>query len=122
MGMTQGTIGGVLRGVQVAELEGHVSRSAVYLIHKEVRTGAGWKLSGFRQASIAKKRMLSHAECERPVTRSTIGVKSLPRWSEDRPQSPDRSDLWQAGGDKPGLAESNMVDPSYAQTCLQDRH
>jgi len=35
---------GVLRGVQVAELEGHVSRSAVYLIHKEVRTGAGGKL------------------------------------------------------------------------------
>ena len=34
MGMTQGTIGGVLRGVQVAELEGHVSRSAVYLIHE----------------------------------------------------------------------------------------
>ena len=33
---------GVLRGVQVAELEGHVSRSAVYLIHLEVRTGA-WR-------------------------------------------------------------------------------
>jgi hypothetical protein len=32
---------GVLRGVQVAALEGHVSRSAVYLIHIEVRTGAG---------------------------------------------------------------------------------
>jgi hypothetical protein len=33
-------LGGVLRGVQVAELEGHVSRSAVYLVHNEVRTGA----------------------------------------------------------------------------------
>jgi hypothetical protein len=44
MGMTQGRLGGVLRGVQVAGLEGHVSRSAVYLVHKEVRTGAGWKL------------------------------------------------------------------------------
>ena len=32
---------GVLKGVQVAELEGHVSRSAVSLIHVEVRTGAG---------------------------------------------------------------------------------
>jgi len=35
-------LGGVLKGVQVAELEGHVSRSAVYLIHIEVRTGA-WR-------------------------------------------------------------------------------
>jgi hypothetical protein len=33
-GQAQGEIGGVLRGVQVAGLEGHVSRSAVYLIHK----------------------------------------------------------------------------------------
>ena len=38
--IAQGEIGGVLRGVQVAGLEGHVSRSAVYLVHKEVRTGA----------------------------------------------------------------------------------
>jgi hypothetical protein len=30
----QGKYGGVLEGVQVAELEGHVSRSAVYLVHK----------------------------------------------------------------------------------------
>jgi len=29
--------------VPVAGLEGHVSRSAVYLVHKEVRTSAGWK-------------------------------------------------------------------------------
>ena len=36
----QGRLGGVLKGVQVAELEGHVSRSAVYLVHKEVWTGA----------------------------------------------------------------------------------
>ena len=42
--LAQGMLGGVLKGVQVAELEGHVSRSAVYLVHKEVRTGAGWKL------------------------------------------------------------------------------
>jgi len=47
MRLAQGRIAGVLRGVQVAELEGHVSRSAVYLIHKEVRTGAGWKLKWF---------------------------------------------------------------------------
>jgi hypothetical protein len=32
--IAQGGIGGVLRGVQVAGLEGHVSRSAVYLIHR----------------------------------------------------------------------------------------
>ncbi len=38
---TQGRLEGVVEGVQVAELEGHVSRSAVYLIHSEVRTGAG---------------------------------------------------------------------------------
>jgi hypothetical protein len=52
----------------VAELEGHVSRSAVYLIHGEVRTGAWevqWRKN--RQASIAKNRMLSHDKCERPV-------------------------------------------------------
>ena len=35
--------GGVVEGVQVAELEGHVSRSAVYLIHKFDRFGAGAK-------------------------------------------------------------------------------
>jgi hypothetical protein len=29
----QGQLGGVLEGVQVAGLEGHVSRSAVYLVH-----------------------------------------------------------------------------------------
>jgi hypothetical protein len=33
-GQAQKGIGDVLGGVQVAELEGHVSRSAVYLIHK----------------------------------------------------------------------------------------
>jgi hypothetical protein len=65
----QGQLGGVLRGVQMAELESHMSRYAVYLIHVEVRTGAWaipWRMNC--QASIAKKRMLSHAECERPVT------------------------------------------------------
>jgi len=36
-GRAQGRLGGVLEGVQVAPLEGHVSRSAVYLVHKEVR-------------------------------------------------------------------------------------
>ncbi len=39
-GRAQGRLGGVVKGVQVAELEGHMSRSAVYLIHIEVRTGA----------------------------------------------------------------------------------
>ncbi len=33
-GQAQGSIGDVLGGVQVAGLEGHVSRSAVYLVHK----------------------------------------------------------------------------------------
>jgi len=35
----QGRYWGVLEGVQMAELEGHVSRSAVYLVHK----GLGWR-------------------------------------------------------------------------------
>jgi hypothetical protein len=30
----QGSLGNVVEGVQVAELEGHRSRSAVYLVHK----------------------------------------------------------------------------------------
>ena len=34
MGRAQGRLGGVLGGVQVAELRGHMSRFAVYLIHK----------------------------------------------------------------------------------------
>jgi len=38
-GLAQGETMDVLEGVQVAGLEGHVSRSAVYLIHK-VRAGA----------------------------------------------------------------------------------
>ena len=33
--MAQQRRGGVVEGVQVAGLEGHVSRDAVYLIHKE---------------------------------------------------------------------------------------
>jgi len=40
-GMAQGRLAGVVEGVHVAELAGHVSRSAVSLIHIEVRTGAG---------------------------------------------------------------------------------
>ena len=79
-GMAQGKLRGVLGGVQVAELEGHVSRSAVYLVHKEVRTGARLENSRcFRQASIAKKRMLSHAEYKRPVIcRTRSGRASMP--------------------------------------------
>jgi len=50
----QGRLGGVHEGTQVAGLEGHVSRSAVYLIHIEVRTGAGLANGrGFRPTSIA---------------------------------------------------------------------
>ena len=33
-GSAQGLLGGVRGGVQVAGLEGHVSRSAVYLVHR----------------------------------------------------------------------------------------
>jgi len=40
-GAGAGKAWGAHQGVQVAELEGHVSQSAVYLIHVEVRTGAG---------------------------------------------------------------------------------
>ena len=46
MGEGQGNHGDVPRGVQVAGLEGHVSRSAVYLIHKEWT----WRVSGRRRA------------------------------------------------------------------------
>jgi len=53
-GLGQGRPGGVVEGVHVAELEGHVSRSAVSLIHIEVRTGAGIG-EVFRPASITKK-------------------------------------------------------------------
>jgi len=52
--LAQGRPGGVVEGVHVAELEGHVSRSAVSLIHIEVRTGAGIG-EVFRPASITKK-------------------------------------------------------------------
>jgi len=85
--------GGVVEGVQVAELEGHVSRSAVYLVHKEVRTGAWLRnRSSFRQASIAKKRMLSHAECERPVTQRTKAAEARCR-SCPRPRGVDFGSL-----------------------------
>jgi hypothetical protein len=60
--------GGVVEGVQVAELEGHVSRSAVYLIHKRFGPAPAGNWRGSRQASITKKRMLSHGERKRPVT------------------------------------------------------
>src|ERR1035437_8484278 len=67
----QGNHGDVPWGVQVAGLEGHKSRSAVYLIHK----GLGRRRADDRRvhprASSGKKRMLSQAECERPVTGDT---------------------------------------------------
>ena len=51
----QGKIADVHEGVQVAGLEGHVSRSAVYLVHKGLgrRRADGWRMNP--QASIAKK-------------------------------------------------------------------
>ena len=62
----------VLGGVQVAGLEGHVSRSAVYLVHK----GAGRRHAEERRTVLPgvkklRNRMLSQAVCERPVTRGT---------------------------------------------------
>ena len=70
-GQAQKMPGDVARGVHVAGLEGHKSRSAVYLIHK----GLGRRRADDRRvhprASSGKKRMLSQAECERPVTGDT---------------------------------------------------
>jgi hypothetical protein len=62
----------VRQGVRVAGLEGHVSRSAVYLVH----TGLGQRRAdeGRRESArrlLLRKGMLSHAECERPVTGDT---------------------------------------------------
>ena len=45
MGAAQGRIRDVRGGVEVAELEGHVSRSAVYLVHTGLgrrRADEGW--------------------------------------------------------------------------------
>ncbi len=55
MSAAQGNLGDVLGGVQVAGLEGHRSRSAVYLVHKGL--GRRRQVNGrrVRQASIAKK-------------------------------------------------------------------
>src|ERR1035437_10987953 len=57
----QGNHGDVPWGVQVAGLEGHMSRSAVYLIHKGVdrrRAEEGY----IRGRPMLRNRMLSHAE------------------------------------------------------------
>ena len=62
-GAAQGGLGGVRRGVQVAGLEGHVSRSAVYLIHKVWAKGLGRRRGEnreLRRASIAKKEGCYH--------------------------------------------------------------
>jgi hypothetical protein len=68
----QGPHGDVLGGVQVAELEGHVSRFAVYLVHKGLgrRRAEMWRMNPPSDL-VGKKRMLSQAACERPVTGST---------------------------------------------------
>jgi hypothetical protein len=68
----QGRLGGVLEGVQMAGWEGHMSRSAVYLIHK-VRAGAMQRIGGGFSCGVKnlRNRMLSQGECERPVIRGT---------------------------------------------------
>jgi len=52
-------------------LEGHVSRSAVNLIHKGLGRRRANDSRMNPRAPFSKKRMLSHAECERPVTEGT---------------------------------------------------
>jgi hypothetical protein len=86
MRMGQGNLGNVREGVQVAGLEGHVSRSAVCLVHKGLDLeGLGLTPRGRSQNASAKrlllrKRMLSHAEYECPVTgRTTCGGASCLR-------------------------------------------
>ena len=74
IGCAQGLRAGVPQGVDVAKLQGHRTRSAVFLVHFE---GAGRRRADQEKNSSArrhslKKRMLSQPECERPVTRGTI--------------------------------------------------
>ncbi len=55
----------------MAELAGHGSGSAVYLVHQKRATHrrkGRTKEERFRRAFFTKERMLSQAECERPVT------------------------------------------------------
>ena len=54
----------------MAGLEGHRSRSAVYLIHK-AWAGAGHVVGASARRLSSRKGMLSHAQCERPVTWTT---------------------------------------------------
>ena len=51
----QRKIGDVRGGVEVAGLEGHVSRSAVYLVHKGLAGAVQMKGGRIRQASNSKK-------------------------------------------------------------------
>ncbi len=71
----QGQRGDAVGGVQVAEFAGHSSGCAVYLIHaRGSRAGARQIIGGrIRRAFFTKERMLSQAECERPVTVGTSG-------------------------------------------------
>ena len=55
----------------MAELAGHGSGSAVYLVHQKRATRrrkGRTKEERFRRAFFTKERMLSQAECKRPVT------------------------------------------------------
>lgn len=63
--------GDVAKGVEVAGLEGHKSRSAVCLVHKGLGQRRADERRNHPQASSGKKRMLSQAECERAVTGDT---------------------------------------------------
>jgi len=66
-------MGDAVEGVQVAGFAGHSSGCAVYLIHaRGSRAGARQIIRRrIRRAIITKERMLSQAECERPVTWGT---------------------------------------------------
>jgi hypothetical protein len=71
--VAQGHHGGVREDVNASELPGSRARSAVFLVHAESpRQAPGGKMQNRTAGRPAlRKRMLSHGECERLVTRIT---------------------------------------------------
>lgn len=73
LGRAQGFCGNVCLGVRAAGLPG--SGSPVFLIHTDGLSLARVWAEGFPPGARAENRMLSQAECERPVTGGTHCLK-----------------------------------------------
>ena len=71
--VAQGRRRGVRQDVNASELQASRAHSAVFLVHAEsLRQAPGGKVQREgRRTSSCKDRMLSHRECERPVTKNT---------------------------------------------------